>query len=152
MLSLPASVPRSMVLPVGSAATANNAIVITSGDQLDMLAYRTRADVRAKDAAAHTKNWIPLVVFVFHSPHCGACTQYMRDYAPRFHDKYKGAIFAYVDVNQQHLHPKIQRHTIKATPTFMIVQNGQEAQRLEGFSAEALGTAIVKHLSRTPPQ
>ncbi|XP_062106700.1 thioredoxin H2-like [Humulus lupulus] len=104
-----------------------------------------------------TKNWQlhfnavkksnKLIVIDFSASWCGPC----KLFEPAFHDmsiKYTDADFVKIDVDE--LKEVAKGFEVKAMPTFVLVKNGKEVDRVVGAKKDELEKKVKEHYSSKP--
>ncbi|KAK6739990.1 hypothetical protein RB195_008453 [Necator americanus] len=105
---------------------------------------RSLADLHAKINSADANR---LFVVDFFADWCGPC-RFIAPIFENFSARYTNATFVKVNVDNS---PDIsQYYGIRAMPTFVLIKEGQEMERIQGANPQALEAAINKYYSSTP--
>ncbi|VDO89295.1 unnamed protein product [Heligmosomoides polygyrus] len=105
---------------------------------------RSLADFQSKISAADRNR---LFVVDFFADWCGPC-RFIAPIYEQFSSRFTNATFLKVNVDNS---PDIrQQYGIRAMPTFVLIKQGLEVERIEGANPQALELAINRHYSSTP--
>ncbi|VDM71580.1 unnamed protein product [Strongylus vulgaris] len=105
---------------------------------------RTLVDLQAKLNAADANR---LFVVDFFADWCGPC-RFIAPIFENFSSRFTNATFVKVNVDHS---PDISTfYGIRAMPTFVLIKQGQELERIQGANPQALEAAINKYYSSTP--
>jgi thioredoxin 1 len=82
------------------------------------------------------------VIVDFYADWCGPC----KKYAPHFESL--ASVYTkmtFVKVNADEFDEVMQKYTIESLPTTLVLSNGKEVDRFEGFNVDEIKTMIEKY-------
>lgn len=83
------------------------------------------------------------MVIDFSTSWCGPC-QFMEPVIEDFAEKYTDVLFAKIDVDEL---PEVAREFgVDGMPTFVLIKNGKEVNKIIGAKPEELENLIQKHM------
>ncbi|KAK6023325.1 thioredoxin, partial [Ostertagia ostertagi] len=105
---------------------------------------RNLTDFQSKIGSADRNR---LFVVDFYADWCGPC-RFIAPIVEQFSSRFTNATFLKVNVDNS---PDISRqYGIRAMPTFVLIKEGREMERIQGANPQALELAINRHYSSTP--
>ncbi|XGW17039.1 hypothetical protein V3C99_002009 [Haemonchus contortus] len=105
---------------------------------------RNLTDFQSKIGSADRNR---LFVVDFYADWCGPC-RFIAPIVEQFSSRFTNATFLKVNVDNS---PDISRqYGIRAMPTFVLIKEGREMERIQGANPQALELAISRHYSSAP--